>query len=135
MGYLSSPAWDQVELTRLFEEMTCVEVYIDDIAVFNDDLNSHLNAIAKVLTILSRQNFSVKAVKCKWIESKVPWLGHVMQPDGFRPNPEKVSPILKICFPQTVTQMRSFIGIVNCYHDFWHMHAHIMAPLSFSSNR
>ena len=45
MGYLSSPAWAQGEMTRLFEEMTCVEIYIDDIAVFNDDLNSHLIAI------------------------------------------------------------------------------------------
>ena len=121
MGYLSSPAWAQGEMTRLFEEMTCVEVCIDNIAVFSDDLHSHLIAIAKVLSILSRHNFSVKAVKCKWIESKIPWLGHVMQPDGFRPNPEKVDPILKIVFPQTVTQVRSFIGMVNYYHDFWHM--------------
>ena len=113
MGYLSSPAWALGEMTRLFEDMNCVEVYIDDIAIFSNDLHSHLIAIAKVIFICSNHNFSVKAVKCKWIETKVPWLGHVMQPDGFRPNPEKVEPILKIIFPQNVTQMCSFIGMVN----------------------
>ena len=33
MGYLSSPAWAQGEMARLFEDMDCVEVYIDDITV------------------------------------------------------------------------------------------------------
>ena len=86
-------------MTRLFEDMDCVEVYIDAIAVFSNYLHSHLITIAKVLSILSCHNFSVKEVKCKWIESKVPWLGQVIQPDGFRPNPKKFQPILGIIFP------------------------------------
>ena len=65
MGYLSSPAWAQGEMTRLFEGMDCIEVYIDDIAAFSNDLPSHLIAIATILSILNRHTFSVKAIKCK----------------------------------------------------------------------
>ena len=79
MGYLSSPAWAQGEMTCLVEDMNCVAVYIDDIAAFSNDLDSHLIAIAKILSILNRHNFSIKVVKCKWIETKLPWLGHFMR--------------------------------------------------------
>ena len=47
MGYLSSPAWAQGEMTCLFEDMDCVEVCIDDIAAFSNNLPSHLIAISK----------------------------------------------------------------------------------------
>ena len=33
-------------------------------------------------------------------------------------------------FPQTLTQMRSFIGMINFYCDFYRMRAHMMEPLS-----
>ena len=63
MGYLSSPVWTQGEMTRLFEDMDCVEVYIDNIAAFSNDLPSHLIAISKILSILNCHDFSVKAIK------------------------------------------------------------------------
>ena len=69
-------------MNRLFKEIDYVEVYIDDIASFSNDLPSHLIAITTILSILNCHNFSVKAIKCKWIETIVPWLGHMMQPDG-----------------------------------------------------
>ena len=53
-----------------------------------------------------------------------------MHPDGFCPNPEKIRPILDIKFPETVTQMRSFIGMVNFYCDFFQLRSHLMAPLT-----
>ena len=31
--------------------------------------------------------------------------------------------------------MRSFIGMANYYRDFWHMRAHIMAPLSAATGK
>ena len=117
-------------MTRLFEEMDCVEGYIDDIAAFSNDLPSHMIAIAKILSILNRHNFSVKAIKCKWCEQIVPWLGHMMHPDGFRSDPEKIRPILEIKFPETVTQMRLFIGMLNFYRDFFQLRSHLMAQLT-----
>jgi len=117
-------------MTRLFKRMDCVEVYIDDIAAFSNDLPSHMIAVSKILSILNRHNFFVKAIKCKWADQIVPWLGHMMHLDGFRPNPEKVRPILEIKFPETVTQMRLFIGSVNYYCDFYRLCSHLMAPLT-----
>ena len=65
IGYLSSPAWAQGEMTCLFEDMNYVKVYIDDIAAFSNNLPSHLIAISKILSILNCHNFSVKVIKCK----------------------------------------------------------------------
>ena len=114
----------------MFKGLDCVEVYIDDIAAFSNDLPSHMIAVSKILSILNRHNFFVKAIKCKWADQIVPWLGHMKHLDGFRPNPEKVRPILEIKFPETVTQMRLFIGSVNFYHDFYRLRSTLMAPLT-----
>ena len=110
--------------------MDCVEVYIDDIAAFSNDLPSHMIDVSKILFILNRHNFLVKAIKCKWAEQILPRLGHMMHPDGFRPHTEKVRPILDIKFSETTTQMRSFIGSVNYYPDFYQLCSHLMAPLT-----
>ena len=40
--------------------MDCVEVYIDDIAAFSNDLPSHMIAVSKILSILNRHNFLLK---------------------------------------------------------------------------
>lgn len=51
MGYLSSLAWALGEMVCLFKDLDCIEVYINDITIFNNDLETHLLNLAKVLSI------------------------------------------------------------------------------------
>ena len=53
-----------------------------------------------------------------------------MTPDGIKPLNDKVQGILDINRPKTVTQLRSFIGMINFYRDFWNKRAEILAPLT-----
>ena len=130
MGFLNSPSWAQGAMEELFHHLPEIEVYIDDIGIFLNDFQLHLNTLQEVLSILSSHNFSVKPSKCHWCQSSAPWLGHIISSDGIRPNPSKIEPILKLSFPKTVTELRSFIGMVSFYRNFWRKRAELMAPLT-----
>ena len=49
--------------------------------------------------------------------------------NGIKTNPKKIEAIIKWPQPQTVTQMRSFLGFCNYYHKFIHCYAQIAKPL------
>ena len=135
MGFLNSPSWAQAAMDELFSDMPDVEVYIDDVGIFSTDFTSHCKTVRRVLTKLQDHNFTVKPAKCHWFKSQAPWLGHIITPEGILPDPLKINPILKLAFPSTITQLRSFIGMVNFYRSFWRRRAHIMAPLTALSGR
>ena len=135
MGFLNSPSWAQAAMDELFSELTDVEVYIDDVGIFSMDFDTHIRTVSKVLTKLQNHNFTVKASKCHWCKKQAPWLGHIIIPTGILPNPEKIKPILELEFPRTITELRSFIGMVNFYRAFWKGRADIMAPLTALSGR
>ena len=135
MGFLNSPSWAQAAMDELFSDLTDVEVYIDDVGIFSKDFESHKRVCNTVLTKLQQNNFTVKPAKCHWFQSQAPWLGHVITPSGILPNPEKIKPILQLAFPRTITELRSFIGMVNFYRAFWKRRADIMAPLTALSGR
>ena len=135
MGFLNSPSWAQAAMDELFKDFPQVEVYIDDVGIFSTDFKTHCTVVGQVLKILQDHNFTVKPSKCHWFQSQAPWLGHVITSTGILPNPEKIAPILKLCFPTTITQLRSFIGMVNFYRSFWKQRADVMAPLTALSGR
>ena len=49
--------------------------------------------------------------------------------NGIETNPKKIKAILKWPMPQTVTQVRSFLGFCNYYRKFIHRFAQIAKPL------
>ena len=46
-------------------------------------------------------------------KNKLKLLGHVVDQDGIRPDPDKTAALTKIKHPESVTELRRFIGLVN----------------------
>jgi hypothetical protein len=134
MGLSQSPDWAQAAIEDVFIEANllreCVEAYIDDVGVFSKSWEEHLVHLEKTLTCLQENGYRVNPAKCEWSVTETEWLGHWLTPQGIKPLAKKVQGILAIDRPTTVTQLRSFIGMINFYRDFWKRRAHIMAPLT-----
>ena len=96
----------------------CVVVYIDDITIFSNSINKHLHDVDKLLAKLDGANLKVNLNKCSFCKKEVLVLGHIVSKEGISPNPKKVEAILESRRPASVTEVKSFLGVVNFYRKF-----------------
>ena len=96
----------------------CVVVYIDNITIFSNSLNEHLHDVDKLLAKLDGANLKVNLNKCSFCKEEVLVLGHIVSKEGISPNPKKVEAILESRRPASVTEVKSFLGVVNFYRKF-----------------
>lgn len=67
---------------------------------------------------MAEYGFHLKIGKCKFFQSSIKYLGHIIDANGIRPNPEKVEAISRMPPPSDVSTLRSFLGAVNFYGKF-----------------
>lgn len=72
----------------------------------------------KVLSVLRSCGFKLNLSKCEFFKPEIEYLGHVVNKDGLKKNMNKVSAMLDAPRPTNVTELRSFIGMVNYYGKF-----------------
>ncbi|EXX70442.1 enzymatic polyprotein, putative [Rhizophagus irregularis DAOM 181602=DAOM 197198] len=95
-----------------------VEVYIDDIMIHSKNFEDHIIHVTKVLQKLREHNLVVKLKKSRFCEQQIEFLGHEIGKEGIKPNSKKVETISKIKEPQTLTELRSFLGLCSYYRRF-----------------
>ena len=60
----------------------------------------------------------MKKSKCVFLQSKVQYLGHGIDEQGIHPLPEKVEAIRNAPVPRDVSQLKSYLGLLNYYAKF-----------------
>ncbi len=81
MGLTNSPDVFQSVMHPLFQDMSEVDVFIDDIAVFTSgSLERHLKVVAQVLSRLEASGFTVNPSKCAWAVQSTDYLGFLINP-------------------------------------------------------
>jgi hypothetical protein len=95
-----------------------VEVYIDDIMIHSKNFGDHIIHVTKVLQKLREYNLVVKLKKSRFCKQQIEFLGHEIGKEGIKPNSKKVEAINKIKEPQTLTELRSFLGLCSYYRRF-----------------
>ena len=71
----------------------------------------------------------LKKVKCAFMMKSVEYLGHRISAEGLSPTEEKVRAMVEAPAPQNVSQLRSFLGLVNYYSKFLLQLSSTLAPL------
>ena len=90
-------------------------VFIDDILVYSKDEEEHEEHLRLVLHKLKENQLYAKLRKCEFWLNQVSFLGHVIIDGGISVDPGKVRDVLDWEPPQTVSEIRSFLGLAGYY--------------------
>ena len=92
--------------------------YLDDILVTSKTTADHRNHIINVFEKLQEYGFKVKEAKCDFFLSEIKYLGHIINRDGLRPDPERANAIRNMPAPDNIQALQSFLGLANFYQGF-----------------
>jgi hypothetical protein len=131
MGISRAPDIFQEKMSGLMEQLEYIRVYIDDLLIITRaSYDDHLSKLREVLRRLQKAGLRVNAPKSTFATHEVEYLGYVLTRHGIKPQSEKVQAILAIEPPQSVKQLRRFLGMVQYYRDLWDKRSHLIAPLT-----
>ena len=129
-GVASAPALFQKAMDEILQGLPNVICYLDDILVTGASDQEHLKNLEKVLARLKKNGLRLKKSKCSFMQSSVTYLGHQIDASGIHATAEKVQAIQDAPTPKNVTELRSFLGLLNYYGKFLRNLASLLHPLN-----
>lgn len=102
----------------LLQGISDVIAYLDDILIGGKTEEEHLKILDEVLSRLENAGLRVKQRKCEFMKSSVEYLGHRIDSLGLHPLQDKVEAVKKAPTPKSVTELKSFLGLLSYYGKF-----------------
>ena len=104
-------------------------VYLDDILFFSKTWEDHVKHVKRTLDVLKRENIYVKLSKCEFGKTYLNYLGYIVGGGELKIDPSKVKVIVNWPKPNTVTEVRSFLGVAQYWRKFIANFSLIATPL------
>jgi len=119
-GLTNAPATFQSVMNDIFAPMLRhgVLVFMDDILIYSDTLETHVNLLAQVFEIIQPHKFLIKLSKCSFGQQKIEYLGHCISAQGVATEPTKIVAVQQWLVPTNLKELRGFLGMTGYYKKF-----------------
>ena len=128
-GISSAPGIFQRNMGNLLQNISYVIVRVDDILVSGAKDGDHLKNLEEVFKRLPKAGLRLKKGKCVFMEPQVTYLGHRVSKEGIQPMEDKVEAITNAPPPRNVSELKSYLGMINYYKKFSTNLSSVLAPL------
>ena len=119
-------------MDRIFGDLPFCFVFLDDISVFSNSLESHQLHLRRVLDLCRLFGLTIILEKCVFAAPQVEYLGHLVSSSGSAPLHKHLSAITAFQPPADRPVLERFLGMVNFYRKFIRGAALILRPLTDS---
>ncbi len=100
-------------MMKLMESLDYVRAYIDDLlCISRESFDDHLDKLEEVLRRLCDAGLKVNADKSTFCALEIEYLGYILTREGIKPQNKKVQAILALKPPNSVKELRHFLGMV-----------------------
>ena len=128
-GISSPPGIFQHTMEGLLQGIPKVVGHLDDILVTGLSEEDHLLTLQKVLQRIESSGLRLKKNKCKFMVPSISYLGYKIDAQGLHPIPEKMDAIPKAPSPTSLTELKSFLGLLSYYGKFIPNMSTVVYPL------
>ncbi|KAK7898562.1 hypothetical protein WMY93_019415 [Mugilogobius chulae] len=131
-GITNAPSTFQRLMERCMGDINLREVlvFLDDIIVFSKTLEEHETRLTNVLNRLRENGLKLSKEKCRFFQTSVRYLGHIVSRNGVETDPQKTEALKTWPRPQTLKDLRSFLGFSGYYRRFVEGYSKIVKPLT-----
>lgn len=128
-GISSAPEVFQKRIRQIYDNLEGVEIYIDDVLIWGKDLRQHNERLEKVLELAMKNNIRFNLNKCKFAQTEVKYMGHIISKHGLRVDESKLIAIKNMKRPENKKDTERFLGFVNYLNRFIPNFSQITEPL------
>ena len=131
-GLTNSPSTFSAFMNDIFKDLIVegkITIYLDDILIFSNDLETHRAVTREVLKRLAEHDLFCKPEKCEFEVPKVEYLGVLVSHNRVEMDPVKVKGIQEWPTPRNASDVRKFRGFANFYRRFIQDFSRICKPL------
>ncbi|KAL0326172.1 UNVERIFIED_CONTAM: Retrovirus-related Pol polyprotein from transposon [Sesamum radiatum] len=130
-GLTNAPSTFQALMNKDFQPYLrkFILVFFDDILVYSRSWGDHLVQLRQTLEVLRRNQLLVKRNKCQFGQRQVEYLGHVITEVGVAADPLKIQTMINWPLPQTLKELRGFLGLTGYCRRFIKENGQLTWPL------
>ena len=121
MGMSNSPSALNLLLSTIFSDKSrfhSLACYVDDILVYSNDWNSHIQQLELALKTLHENRISCSPTKTEIGFAEVEYLGHRLSAESVRISEKRVAAIGKIQAPKNVKALQRVLGMFNYWKKY-----------------
>ena len=128
-GIASAPEFFQRTMSETLRGLPGVANHTDDSLIFGKTKEEHNARLHAVLRKLQSEGLTLNQKKCKFHQTRIEFLGHIIDGNGVSQDPKKTEAIQKMKAPSSITELRRFMGMVNQLNKFSPRIADLSQPL------
>ena len=119
-GIAAAPGTFQELMTKVLTGMRDkgAMVYLDDILIFSKTIEEHYKTLEEVIQRIGKAGLRINPEKCNILKKEIKFLGHIINEEGIKTDPNKIEAIKKFERPKCIKNLRSFLGICGYYRRF-----------------
>ena len=117
-GVSSAPGIFQRTMESLLSGIPYTSVLLDNILISGSTDEEHLQNLEEVMKRLSEPGLRLKKSKCQFMQPVLECLGYRIDETGIYPVEAKVKAVWEAPAPTNVTELKSYLGLINFYGKF-----------------